>query len=92
MYLKNSSRTIHLQAKLDKIPASLSKHGLKLSESGDALVYTYDTAAGRTGITGLLGDLSDAKIRFNDIDTQERSLEDIFVNLVHEDKEEDKDE
>ncbi len=84
--------TIQLQAKLDKIPDKLSKHGLKLSDNGEALIYTYDTAAGRTGITGLLADLSDAKIRFNDIDTQERSLEDIFVNLVHEDKDEEDDE
>jgi ABC-2 type transport system ATP-binding protein len=83
--------TIHLQAKLDKIPDKLAKHALHLTDDKKSLVYTYDTAAGRTGITGLLGDLSDAKIRFVDIETQERSLEDIFVNLVHEDKEEDDD-
>jgi len=81
--------TIHLQSKLDKIPAALKKHGLALSDDGETLVYTYDTAKGRTGITGLLSDLGDAEIRFNDIATQERSLEDIFVNLVHEEKAED---
>jgi len=80
---------IHLQAKLDKIPAALKKYDLALSDDGETLVYTYDTAKGRTGITGLLGDLNDAEIRFNDIETSERSLEDIFVNLVHEEKAED---
>ncbi len=79
---------IHLQQKLDAVPDTLKKHGLELSNDGETLVYTYDTAAGRTGITGLLSDLSEAKIRFNDIETSERSLEDIFVNLVHEDEEE----
>lgn len=79
---------IHLQQKLDAVPDTLKKHGLELGNDGETLVYTYDTAAGRTGITGLLSDLSEAKIRFNDIETSERSLEDIFVNLVHEDEEE----
>jgi ABC-2 type transport system ATP-binding protein len=74
---------IHLQSKLDKIPASLDKHTLSLSQDGLSLVYTYDTRAGRTGITGLLADLNDAKIRFNDIETSERSLEEIFVTLVN---------
>lgn len=76
--------TIHLQQKLDAVPDKLRKHGLELSGDGETLVYTYDTAAGRTGITGLLSDLSEAQIRFSDIETSERSLEDIFVNLVHE--------
>ena len=74
---------IHLQSKLDKIPNSLDKHTLSLSADGMSLVYTYDTRAGRTGITGLLADLNEAKIRFNDIETSERSLEDIFVTLVN---------
>jgi ABC-2 type transport system ATP-binding protein len=74
---------IHLQSKLDKIPASLDKHTLSLSQDGLSLVYTYDTRAGRTGITGLLADLNEAKIRFNDIETSERSLEEIFVTLVN---------
>lgn len=80
---------IHLQQKLDAVPDTLKKHGLELGDDGETLVYTYDTAAGRTGITGLLSDLSEAKIRFSDIETSERSLEDIFVNLVHEDEGED---
>ncbi len=81
---------ILLQKKLDKVPEALwEKHCVELSGDGMALVYTYDTNADRTGITGLLRDLGDAKIRFSDIETSERSLEDIFVNLVHEEKEED---
>ncbi len=79
--------SIHLQSKLDSMPKDLQKHDLTLSDDGRKLVFTYDTRAGRTGITGLLADLNKADIRFNDIETTERSLEDIFVNLVNaEDK------
>ncbi|MDP4796458.1 MAG: ABC transporter ATP-binding protein, partial [Rhodospirillales bacterium] len=79
--------SILLQSKLDSMPVDLQKHDLTLSEDGQKLVFTYDTRAGRTGITGLLADLNKAGIRFNDIETSERSLEDIFVKLVNaEDK------
>ncbi len=78
---------ILLQEKLDKVPEDLwEKHCVELSGDGMALVYSYDTNADRTGITGLLGDLSKAGIRFSDIETSERSLEDIFVNLVREEE------
>ena len=38
--------------------------------------------AERTGITALLGDLNEAGIRFKDLQTEQSSLEDIFVSLV----------
>jgi len=75
--------SIHLQAELKSIPKDLQKHDLTLSDDGHKLVFTYDTRAERTGITGLLADLNKADIRFNDIETTERSLEDIFVTLVN---------
>ena len=79
-----------LQEQLKKVPADLwDKHCVELSDDGMALVYTYDITADRTGITGLLADLGKAGIRFKDIETQERSLEDIFVNLVHEEEDDD---
>ena len=55
-----------------------------LAADGSALVYTYDTKAERTGITGLLTRLAAAGIRFSDLHTEQSSLEDIFVGLVHE--------
>jgi ABC-2 type transport system ATP-binding protein len=48
------------------------------------LVYTYDTQSERTGITTLLGDLSQAGIRFRDLQTKQSSLEEIFVGLVRQ--------
>jgi ABC-2 type transport system ATP-binding protein len=74
--------TVHLQDRLDAIPAALAPYRLELGDGGRALVYDYDTKGERTGITSLLGDLRDAGIRLSDLDTSQSSLEDIFVSLV----------
>ena len=73
---------LHLQKKLDAVPAELSAYNLKLAADGTELVFTYDSQVERTGITGLLTDLNRASIRFRDLQTTQRSLEDIFVGLV----------
>jgi ABC-2 type transport system ATP-binding protein len=74
--------TLYLHKKHAALPAELQDRGLELSADGSELVYTYDTQAERTGITTLLKDLSAAGITFKDLSTTQRSLEDIFVNLV----------
>jgi len=74
--------TLHLQKKLDAVPGGLSAYNLKLAADGMELVFTYDSQVERTGITGLLADLSNAGIRFRDLQTTQSSLEDIFVGLV----------
>src|SRR5579872_5104549 len=73
---------LHLQGKIDGIPPELSPYQLELANSGSELIYNYDTRGDRTGITSLLGDLRAAGIRFADLETNQSSLEDIFVNLV----------
>jgi ABC-2 type transport system ATP-binding protein len=78
--------TLHLQQKLDAIPEALAAHRLTLSPGGMDLVYNYDTRGERTGITALLQDLSRTGIRFKDIETQQSTLEDIFVDLVRQDR------
>ena len=74
---------LHLQEKLAAIPAVLAAHHLELSPGGEELIYTYDTKGERTGITALLNDLNSAGVRFNDLNTTQSSLEEIFVSLVH---------
>jgi ABC-2 type transport system ATP-binding protein len=66
------------------VPASLSKYHLELSAKKDELIYTYDTRGDRTGITTLLNDCREAGISFNDLNTTQSSLEEIFVSLVHQ--------
>jgi ABC-2 type transport system ATP-binding protein len=74
--------TLELHHRLDALPPELSRHHLTLISDGHELVYTYDSQGERTGITGLLQDLSQAGVRFKDLHTTQSSLEDIFVDLV----------
>jgi ABC-2 type transport system ATP-binding protein len=74
--------TLHLQQRIDAIPAPLSSYHLALSEDGWKLSYDYDTRGERTGITSLLSELRTAGLRFGDLETKQSSLEDIFVSLV----------
>jgi ABC-2 type transport system ATP-binding protein len=48
------------------------------------LVYTYDTQTESADITALLADLNAAGVKFNDLQTRQSSLEEIFVSLVKE--------
>ena len=73
--------TLQLQAPSMPFPRGSPAHST-LAPDGTELTYTYDTQGERTGITRLLGDLSDAGIRFRDLQTTQSSLEDIFVGLV----------
>ncbi len=73
---------LHLQKPLAAIPDGLAAHHLTLADDGSELIYTYDTQGERTGITALLHDLGEAGVRFNDLNTTQSSLEDIFVGLV----------
>src|SRR3954467_14945208 len=76
--------TLQLLGKLERVPDKLAPYSLELSPEGNALTYTYDTRAERTGITTLLKDLGEAGIRFRDLQTKQSSLEEIFVSLVRE--------
>jgi ABC-2 type transport system ATP-binding protein len=73
---------LELDAPLDSIPEALSRYGVQFGASNSELVYNYDTRAEHTGITSLLGDLSEAGLRFHDVHTKQSSLEEIFVGLV----------
>jgi ABC-2 type transport system ATP-binding protein len=77
---------LQLHGKLAAVPPQLATYRLALSADGSELIYTYDTQAERTGITGLLNDVREAGIRFRDLHTTQSSLEDIFVGLVSERK------
>jgi ABC-2 type transport system ATP-binding protein len=74
--------TLLLDVRLDAIPQSLAPYKLILSPDGRELTYTYDSKGERSEIPSLLADLGRTGIRFHDLHTTERSLEDIFVGLV----------
>ena len=77
---------IALAAPLDGLPGGLDDYALSLSEDGQTLSYSYDTGAERTGIARLISALSEAGITIADVETQQSSLEEIFVDLVHNDE------
>ena len=76
---------IDLVEALTEVPVQLASYALDLAADGMALTYTYDINSERTGITGLLNNLQAAGLQMRDVQTQQSSLEDIFVGLVQED-------
>ena len=75
---------IELAKATDGIPDALAGYDLSRADDGLSLTYSYDTKGERTGITTLLADLQKAGLQMKDIQTQQSSLEDIFVGLVKE--------
>ncbi|MBL4811638.1 MAG: multidrug ABC transporter ATP-binding protein, partial [Rhodobacteraceae bacterium] len=73
---------ISLSAPIAQVPEALAGRGLELADDGHALLYAYDIKAERTGITALLNDLQTAGLQMTDLETQQSSLEDIFVGLL----------
>ncbi len=80
--LGKKQMSLHLQQKLDAIPAALAAYPLSLTGEGTELIYSYDSLDERVNVTDLLTAVQDAGIKFLDIQTTQSSLEDIFVDLV----------
>ena len=82
--LGKKQMTLHLQEPMAAIPAALNTWSLALRTEGTVLEYTFDATEEGTGIPALLRRLSELGIGFKDLQTEQSSLEDIFVSLVHE--------
>lgn len=82
--LGQKSLTLELQNQMDQVPEGLSEFGVVLSDDGTQLIYAYDTQAERTGIARLMTALGEQGIVLKDLQTNQSSLEDIFVNLLKE--------
>ena len=79
--------TLTLQQTITQLPEALAPWGLEITEGGHALTYTFDAQKDDTGIAELLRALAEHNIHFKDLRSSESSLEDIFVSLVHEQRE-----
>lgn len=75
---------VELRNPLTAIPDAFSHYALELSGDGTQLTYTYDNQSERPGVASLLRELETAGIQFRDMDTQNSSLEEIFVNLLRQ--------
>jgi ABC-2 type transport system ATP-binding protein len=74
--------TLHLQAPLERVPDALAEFKLELSADRQDLVHTFDAQQGSPRIAELLRALAAHGIEFKDLQTEQSSLEDIFVSLV----------
>ena len=82
--LGQKSLTLELQNRMEQLPEGLSEFRIELSDDGTQLIYEYDTQAERTGIARLMTALGEQGIVLKDLQTNQSSLEDIFVNLLKE--------
>lgn len=78
--------TINLKDPIDSLSDSLSSYNLELANDGLSLIYAYNSQAKQTGITNLLQDIREAGMKLSDLNTEQGSLEDIFVSLVNKEK------
>jgi ABC-2 type transport system ATP-binding protein len=75
--------TLTLTDPMTALPAGLERWALAVAGGGTRLEYTFDAHA-ETDIPALLRRLGELGIGFKDLNTRQSSLEEIFVNLVHQ--------
>lgn len=73
---------IELAEPIQTLSNVLEELGVKLHHEGCRLTYTYDMEVEQTGIPEILGALKSEGIRFNDVRTEQSSLEEIFIELI----------
>ena len=76
--------TLHLVQPMTSVPSGLDTFNLKIRNSGSELEYNFDAQEERAGIPALLRRLGELGIGFTDLQTKQSSLEDIFIDLVHQ--------
>ncbi|MCB2127533.1 MAG: ABC transporter ATP-binding protein [Rhodobacteraceae bacterium] len=74
--------TVELAAPLAELPKSIAGQGVTLSGDGRHVRYEYDRSADRSGIARLLGGFAAEGIAVRDLETQQSTLEEVFLRLV----------
>jgi len=75
--------TVHLQTPLERVPEALAPWKLVLKADGRDLEYSFDGHQEKSGIPELLKKLAELGLEYNDLQTRQSTLEDIFVGIVH---------
>jgi ABC-2 type transport system ATP-binding protein len=81
---KLGKKVLHVELRMPvaAVPSGLGKWNLSLSDGGDVLTYAYDKQAKEFDLPELLRDIAAAGLEIDDLDTEQSSLEEIFVSLV----------
>ncbi len=82
--LGKKTLTIDLHETIKTLPETLKNYKLTIVNEGLSIDYQYDTQSKQTGITSLLQDMKEAGLKLKDLNTEQSSLEKIFVELVKE--------
>src|SRR3546814_5460933 len=73
--LGRKTLTVQLSEPLEVLPKALDDWDLQLNADGHEIEYVFDTKAERTGISALLGRMSDLGIGYKDLKTEESRSE-----------------
>jgi ABC-2 type transport system ATP-binding protein len=80
--LGGKSLTLTLEAPITADAPALAGLGFALSEDGRMLTYAFQGEAGEAAMATALRGLIERGVRFHDLNTSQRSLEEIFVGLL----------
>ena len=75
---------IDLKESVKKIPPSLDKYNIDLTDDGMQISYTYVVKEEKSEISNVLNEISNSGLLLKDLKIVQSSLEDIFVDLVKE--------
>ncbi len=73
---------LNLGVSLDRVPAGFESDDLALDPTGKVLSYTFDVSAQADGVARFMKKIVERGVDFQDLSTQESSLEEIFVTLL----------
>jgi len=81
---KLGEKELHLELAepIKEIPKDLASLNLKISKKGHEIIFTYDAKKQNNGIADLLEKMKKNGILYQDLKTEQSSLEDIFIQLV----------
>ena len=79
---------IELLEPIENINGNLSKYNFTLDQTNKIISHTYNLNSNTTDITELLNDVKKDGYEIKDINTEQSSLEEIFIKLIKENKNE----
>ncbi len=79
--------SLHLEEPMNRLPESLDDWSLALANQGRRLDYSFAAEEEHACVPALLKRLQAEGIEFTNLNTRQSTLEEIFVDLVHEDDE-----